>query len=246
MVSEPAGRSVRGLLFGSVAECYERYRLDYLASSSTLCCATPDSRCARRSGRRWKSTQLFIAWHRGHRARTRRYGARVGQGDAWAAGEAGRITFEEFRIESRFDLVYAAAPGAGPARLPDRPGPSICSSPAAFSCCSARPAELKETDLFAAVEGVEARAGRRLGRYIRGRSRKWRPPTARRRRTTRPAVRRYDNGREFVGRLAAVSAYLKLSRTSVPGAASVRAILPDQVDIDATVRLSLARRIIIR
>lgn len=49
---------------------------------------------------------------------------------------------------------------------------------------------------------------------------------------------------EFVGRLATVSAYLKLSsQQRAEALRQVRSALPDQVDIDATVQLSLARRV---
>jgi hypothetical protein len=49
---------------------------------------------------------------------------------------------------------------------------------------------------------------------------------------------------EFVGRLATVSAYLNLSsQQRAEAVRQVRAALPDQVDIDATVQLSLARRV---
>jgi hypothetical protein len=48
---------------------------------------------------------------------------------------------------------------------------------------------------------------------------------------------------EFVARLATVSAYLTLSpEQRAETLHHVRAILPDQVDIDTTVQLSLARR----
>ena len=49
---------------------------------------------------------------------------------------------------------------------------------------------------------------------------------------------------DFVGRLATVSAYLKLvPEQRADALREVRAVLPDHVDVDTTVQLSLARRV---
>jgi hypothetical protein len=49
---------------------------------------------------------------------------------------------------------------------------------------------------------------------------------------------------DFVGRLATVSAYLKLApEQRADLLREVRAVLPDHVDLDTTVHLSLARRV---
>jgi hypothetical protein len=110
-----------------------------------------------------------------------------------------------------------------------------------------RPAELKDPDLFAAVEEIEKRV-------LLGDDPVEVHPWSIEEMAAADGLADVEQrdlpyvatttAEEFVGRLATVSAYLKLSPDQRAGALrQVRAILPDQVDIDATVQLSLARRV---
>ena len=112
--SQPLGNSVRGLLFGSVAERYERYRLAYpnelvdtvLGYAGRRVCTALEVGAG--TG---KATRPFAA-----------HGIEVTalEPDSDMAKVLARVTyglpvtpvvstFEQFRTESRFDLVYAAA-----------------------------------------------------------------------------------------------------------------------------------------
>jgi hypothetical protein len=71
--SQPFGNSVRGLLFGSVAEGYERYRLGYPKElvDTVLRYAEGPVGAALEVGAGTGKATLRGPWHRGHCARTR-------------------------------------------------------------------------------------------------------------------------------------------------------------------------------
>jgi SAM-dependent methyltransferase len=252
MASDPSGKSVRGLLFGSVAECYERYRLDYpneLVDTVLRYAGRPVRTALEVGAGTGKATRLFAS--RGIEVTALEPDADMAHVlDRATRGLPVRpvvSTFEEFRIESRFDLVYAAAawhwtsPVARWARAVE------LLAPGGVLVLFGRPAELKDPDLFAAVEEIEKRV-------LLGDDPVEVHPWSIEEMAAADGLADVEQrdlpcvatttAEEFVGRLATVSAYLKLSPEQRAGALrQVRAILPDQVDIDATVQLSLARRV---
>jgi len=238
MVSEPAGRTVRGLLFGSVAECYERYRLDYpneLVDIVLRYAGRPVRTALEVGAGTGKATRLFAS---------RGIEVTALEPDADMAHVS---TFEEFRIESRFDLVYAAAAWHWTSPVTRWARAVELLVPGGVLVLFGRPAELKDPDLFAAVEEIEKRV-------LLGDDPVEVHPWSIEEMAAADGLADVEQrdlpyvatttAEEFVGRLATVSAYLKLSPDQRAGALrQVRAILPDQVDIDATVQLSLARRV---
>lgn len=156
-------------------------------------------------------------------------------------------TFEQFETARRFDLIYAAAAWhwTDPATRWARAVELLV--PGGVLALFGNPAELADPVLAAALREIEkqvlpdddpavihhwsteemATAGglfdstrRELARVV----------------TTTSA--------DVVGRLATVSAYLMLSPEARAEALHrIHAVLPDDVDIDATVQLSLARRL---
>jgi SAM-dependent methyltransferase len=250
--NQPTGTSIRGLLFGSVAERYERYRLDYpdeLVDTVLRYAGRPVCSALEVGAGTGKATRPFAA---------RGIEVTAIEPDADMAKVLARVThelpvrpvvttFEHFRSESRFDLVYAAAAWhwTSPATRWAHAVELLVDG--GVLALFGAPAELKDPELSAAVDEIEKRVlpeddpvdvhpwsieemaaidgvgdveHRELG-YVA---------------TTTAAA--------FVGRLATVSAYLQLAPEQRADALrQVRAVLPDQVDIDATVQLSLARRV---
>ena len=249
---QPWGNSVRGLLFGSVAERYERYRLDYpneLVDAVLRYAGRPVRTALEVGAGTGKATRPFAA--RGIEVTAlepdpdmARVLARVTHG---LPVKPVTTTFEDFRTESRFDLVYAAAAWhwTSPATRWTQAVELLV--PGGVLALFGAPAELKDPELFAAVDGIEKRVlpeddpldlhpwsieelaaadgvadveHRELA-YVA---------------TTTAA--------DFLGRLATVSAYLKLAPEQRADALrQVGAVLPDHVEIDTTVQLSLARRV---
>ena len=252
MVSEPAGKSVRGLLFGSVAECYERYRLDYpdeLVDIVLRYAGRPVRTALEVGAGTGKATRLFAS---------RGIEVTALEPDADMAQVLERVTrglpvrpvvatFEEFRAGSRFDLVYAAAVWHWTSPVTRWAQAVELLVPGGVLALVGRPAELKDPDLFAAVDEFEKRV---LLEDDPVEVHPWSieevsavDGLADVERRDLPGVAT-TTAEDFVGRLATVSAYLKLSPQARAGALhQVRAILPDQVDIDTTVQLSLARRV---
>jgi SAM-dependent methyltransferase len=250
--SEPAGKSGRGLLFGSVADCYERYRLDY-----------PDEvvDIVLRYARRPVCTALEVGAGTGKA--TRLFGSRgievtALEPDADMARVLVRAaqglpvrpvitTFEAFRTESRFDLVYAAAAWHWTSPVTRWAKAVELLVLGGALVLFGRPAELKNPDLFAAVDEIEKRV---LPRHDAVDVHAWSiedMATA----DGLADVEQHDvpcvattTADDFVGRLATVSAYLELSpQQRAQALRQVRAVLPDQVEIDTTAKLSLARRV---
>lgn len=155
-------------------------------------------------------------------------------------------TFEQFTRRERVDLVYAAAAWhwTDPATRWTRAVDLLL--PGGVLALFGRPCELTDPDLVAAVEQVEAR----VLPDDPGAGTRWSiEDTA--------GVDGLDDGvrhdvpgvetttaADFVGRLATTSAYLVLEPgVRVDALRQVRAVLPDMVEIDTTVQLSLARRV---
>jgi len=250
--SRPFPKSVRGLLFGSVAELYERYRLAYpteLVDAVLGYAGRPVYTALEVGAGTGKATRPLAA---------RGIEVTALEPDANMAKVLARVThgvrvrpvvttFERFRTESRYDLVYAAAAWhwTNPTTRWVRAVQLLV--PGGVLALFGAPSELNDPDLLAAVDEIErgvlpedkpadvhpwsieemtAAEGlvdveqRELSRV-----------------TTTTAA-------DFVGRLATVSAYLKLApQQRADALLKVRAVLPDHVDIDSTVYLSLARRV---
>jgi SAM-dependent methyltransferase len=254
MVVEPPrdpAASGRGLLFGSEAESYERYRLGYADGvlDAILDYAGRPVRTALEVGAgTGKATRLFA-----------RRGVRVTalEPDAAMAGVLERVTrdlpvrtvattFEGFGTTARFDVVYAAAAWhwTDPATRWSRAAGLL--APAGVLALFGSPAELKDPGLCAAVGAIEDRVlaaddGPRLPAWsleemaaaqgLTDVEERFLPGTTT---TTADA---------FVGRLSTVSAYLMLPRTErVAALREIHAALPAECTIDTTVRLRLARR----
>lgn len=254
MVRQPGERPAQpvvGLWFGSVADRYERYRLGYpgeLLTAVRVYAATPIRTALEVGAGTGKATRLFAAG-----------GTEVTalEPDAEMAAVLARTTrglpveplatrFETFRTDRRFDLLFAGAAWhwTDP-RTRWRRAVELL-APGGVLALFGHPTELKDPALHAAVEDIEERL---LPQENRVAGHPWstedlagvegftdveeqRLPGAQ----TIPSA-------DFIARLTTVSAYLRLEpehRTEV--VRQVRAVLPDRVDIDTTVHLTLARR----
>lgn len=258
--ADSSGPTPRRLLFGSVAEDYERYRLGYPEELADLIWAY--------AGRPVR-TALEV-------------GAGTGKATRLVAGRGAAVTalepdpdmfavltrttaelpvtavctgfehFEEFDTDERFDLLFAAA--AWHWTDPDtryRRAARLLAPGGVFACFG-RPADLADPDLAARVDELERRFG---------------PDAPASTWTDHPVgemswpgqemqdveilhdVEEHDlpgdctvAADEYVGRLATVSAYLMLSESARSEAlAEIRAVLPDRVRLDTSVRVHLAR-----
>jgi SAM-dependent methyltransferase len=255
MVTESSRRlrnSVRGLLFGSVAERYERYRLDYpneLVDTVLSYAGRPVRTALDVGAGTGKATRAFAV---------RGIEVTALEPDADMAKVLVRVThglpvrpvvatYELFRTESQYDLVYAAAAWhwTNPVTRWDRVVQMLV--PGGVLALFGAPAELKDPDLFAAVDEIEKRV---LPEDDEVDVHSWSIEEmaaadgfvdVEQRELSYVAT---TTAADFVGRLATVSAYLKLtSEQRVDALRKVRAVLPDHVDIDTTVHLSLARRV---
>jgi SAM-dependent methyltransferase len=250
--SQPFESSVRGLLFGSVAERYERYRLDYpndLVDIVLGYAGWPLHAALEVGAGTGKATRLFAA---------RGIEVTALEPDANMAMVLARTThglpvspvvttFEDFRSESRFDLVYAAAAWhwTNPATRWAQAVELLV--PGGVLALFGGPPELKDPDLFAVVDQIEKGA---LPQDDLTDQYPWSTEqmgaadglgSAEQHHLTRVVT---TTAEDFLGRLATVSAYLKLAperRAEV--LREVRAVLPDNVELDATVHVSLARRV---
>jgi|GEM_PF-2321248 len=236
---ELSGQPVRGLLFGSVAESYERYRLDYSNDlvDTVLAYAGRTVHSALEVGAgTGKATRAFAScgievialepdadMSRVLKKATRGLPVRPVV-----------ATLEQFRADSRFDLVFAAAAWhwANAATRWTRAVELL--APGGVLALFGMPSELNDPNLFAAVEAVEKRvltAGDPAGVH---------PWSIEEMAATDgftdveqrdlPSVT-MTTAADFVGRLSTVSAYLMLGlRERAEALLQVRAVLPDQVE----------------
>jgi SAM-dependent methyltransferase len=239
------------MLFGSVADCYERYRLDYppgVVDAVLQYAGRPVASALEVGAGTGKATLLFGS---------RGIEVTALEPDAGMARVLERVTyglpvttsvttFERFRTDSRFDLVYAAAAWhwTNPATRWQQAAQLL--APGGVLAIFGRPSEIKDPDLFSKVDEIEKRL---LPAEDPGEVHAWSvdemaasdgfgdveqrdlPSTVR---TTREA---------FIGRLATVSAYLMLDpEMRAKALREVHRALPDDLEIDTTVQLGLARR----
>jgi SAM-dependent methyltransferase len=241
----------RGMLFGSVADNYERYRLDYPADvvDAVLQYAGQQVASALEVGAgTGKATRVFGS--RGIEVTALEPDAemaRVLERETSGLPVTTMVTtFERFRTDSRYDLVYAAAAWhwTNPATRWHQAAELL--APDGVLAIFGRPSELKDPDLFSKVDEIEKRL---LPAEDPGDVHAWSVeemtasdgfgdieqcdlPSAIW--TTREA---------FVGRLATVSAYLMLDpEMRAEALREVQRVVPDKFEIDTTVQLSLARR----
>ncbi len=238
--------------FGSVADQYEQYRLDYVGEvvdAVQQFAGRPLHSALEVGAGTGKATRLFAA--RGMHVTALEPDAAMAEvlGRATRSLPVEKVitTFEDFETGHRFDLVYAAAawhwtdPATRWARAVELLVPggvlALIGSPAGLAdpVQAAAVAELEKQVLaaddpavihpwsfqeMAAVDGLVDCERRELARVV----------------TTTAA--------DVVGRLATVSAYLMLGpEARAEALRRVRALLPDRVDVDATVQLCLARRL---
>jgi SAM-dependent methyltransferase len=249
---QPSGNSVRGLLFGSVAERYERYRLDYPDElvDTVLRYAERPVRAALEVGAgTGKATRSFAA---------RGIEVTALEPDVDMARVLSRVThglpvrpvvttFEDFRTESRFDLVYSAAAWHWTSPVTRWAQAVELLVPRGVLALFGAPAELKDPDLFAAVNEIEKQVlpeDDPVGLH----------PWSNEEMAAVDGLANVEQrelssvvtttAADFVGRLATVSAYLELAPDQRAEALrEVRAVLPNHVDVDTTVQLSLGRRV---
>lgn len=247
-----APQAGRGLSFGSVADRYDRYRLAYpdeLVDVVLRYAGRPVRAALEVGAGTGKATRLFAS--RGIDVTALEPDTEMAQVlEGTTRGmpvELVRTIFEQFHTARRFDLVFAAAawhwtdPGTRWRRAVELlvPGgvlalfgsPSDPQDPALVTAVDeiekqvlpeddpavVRPWSIKE---MAGTGGLTDSVQRDLPRVAS---------------TTAP---------DFVERLATVSAYVVLPpEVRAEALARVSAVLPEQFDVDATVRLSLARRV---
>lgn len=250
--SELTGESVRGLLFGSVAESYERYRLNYPGELVDLVlryAGRPLGAALEVGAGTGKATRLFA--QRGIEVTALEPDAEMAR-LLVATTQALPVravvtTFEKFRTASRFDLVYAAAAWHWTSPATRWAQAVKLLVPGGVLVLFGRPADLKDPDLFAVVDKIEKRL---LTSNDAVDMHPWSIEEIAAvdgltdiEQRELPCVAT-TTAEEYVGRLATVSAYLRLSADQRAEAlGQVRAVLPDHVEIDTTVQVALARRI---
>jgi SAM-dependent methyltransferase len=250
--NEPADQSARGLLFGSVAESYERHRLGYPSEVVDI---------VLRYARRPVHTALEVGAGTGKATRlfaSRGIGVTALEPDPAMVQVLSRATrglpvrpvvttFEAFHTDSRFDMVYAAAAWHWTNRETRWAKAVELLVPGGVLVLFGRPAELNDPDLFAAVEDIEKRV-------LPGDDSVDLHPWSIEEMTAADGLADIERrelpfvttttAEDFVRRLATVSRYLRLSpQQRIAALRRVRAVLPDQVTVDTTVQVSLARRV---
>lgn len=247
---EASGPFVRALSFGSVAESYQRYRLGYADEliDTVIGYAERPVRTGLEVGAgTGKATRLFA--ERGLEVTALDPDpAMLAVMEKVVDGLCVRpivTTFERFRTEFRFDLVYAAAawhwtdPATRWARATD------LLAPGGVLALFGGEGSLKDPDLLAVVEEIE--------KHVLGDEPNEFHPWSIEDLTAVDGLVDVEQrevpgvttttAADFVGRLSTVSAYLRLAPdVRAETLRQVRAVLPDHVDIDTTMRLSLARR----
>ena len=241
---------MRGLSFGSVAERYERYRLDYpdeLVDAILQYAGRPVRSALEVGAGTGKATRLFAS---------RGMDVTALEPDAEMARVLGRTTrrlpvqlvtttFETFDTARRFELVYAAASWhwTDPATRWTRAVELLV--PGGVLALFGRPSEPQDPNLRAAVEEIEKQVLRDDETATQPR---WIHEVSAVDGLTDSVQRELPcvvptTAADFLGRLGTVSAYLMLTpQARAEALRRVRAVLPDRFDLDATVRLSLARR----
>lgn len=248
--SRPFGNSVRGLLFGSVAERYERYRPGYpdeLVDVVLEYSGRPLCTALEVGAGTGKATRTFAA--RGIEITALEPDAKmaavltsVTQG---LPVRTAVTTFEDFRTESRFDLVYAAAAWHWTSPVTRWTQAVGLLVPGGVLALFGAPGELADPDLLAAVDEIEKRV---LAEDCPSDLHPWSIEEMAAADVVDVEQRELSyvattTAADFVGRLATVSAYLKLDpQQRADTLRNVRAVLPDHVEIDTTLQLSLARR----
>jgi SAM-dependent methyltransferase len=249
---ELSGQPVRGLLFGSVAQSYERYRWDYsinLVDSVLAYAGRPVHSALEVGAGTGKATRAFAS--RGievialepdaDMARVLKKATRGLPVRSVAA------TLEQFRADSGFDLVFAAAAWHWTSPATRWTQAVELLNPGGVLALFGSPAELKDPKLFTAVQEIEKRL---LSADDPADVHPWSIQEmaaadgfADVEQRDLPSVAT-TTAADFVGRLSTVSAYLMLGpRERAEALRQVRAALPDQVQIDTTLQLSLARRV---
>jgi SAM-dependent methyltransferase len=243
----------RALSFGSVAEQYERYRPGYsedLVDVVFQYAARPVCSAVEVGAGTGKATRLFA----GRGVEVTALEPDAAMADVLRQTTAGlpvvpvETTFENYRSARRVDLVFAAAawhwtdPTTRMARAVD------LLSPGGVLALFGSSVEPADPDLCAAVEQIESEV--LPDDSNSGEMHPWSlqdlMATERLTECTQLDLPRVvtRSAEESVGRLATVSAYLMLSPAARAEAlCRIQSVLPVQVEVDATIALSLARRI---
>jgi len=243
---------IRGLSFGSVADQYERYRLDYtdeVVDAVQQYAGRPLRSALEVGAGTGKATCLFAA---------RGIHVTALEPDAEMAHVLERTTrglpvvpvvttFEQFETARRFDLVYAAAAWhwTDPATRWARAVELLV--PGGVLALFGSPAEPADPVLATAVHEIEKQV---LSDDDPAVIHPWsieemaavdRLTDSSQRDLARVAT---TTAADFLGRLATVSAYLMLdAEARAEALRRIHMVLPDRVEIDATVQMSLARRL---
>jgi len=242
---------IRGLSFGSVADQYERYRLDYsdeVADAVQQYAGRPLRSALEVGAGTGKATRLFAA---------RDIHVTALEPDAEMAHVLARTTrglpvaqvlttFEQFETTRRFDLVYAAAAWhwTDPATRWARAVELLV--PGGVLALFGSPAELADPALAAAVDEIEQMLPDDDPAVIHAWSIEQMAAVDRLTDSAQRDLARVvtTTAADVVGRLATVSSYLMLdAEARAEALRHIHSVLPERVDIDATVQLSLARRL---
>lgn len=248
-----AASLTRSLSFGSVAQQYERYRPGYsedLVDVVLQYAGRPVSSAVEVGAGTGKATRLFAG--RGVEVTALEPDAAMAavlrQTTAGLSVVPVETTFENYRSARRVDLVFAAAawhwtdPTTRMARAVDLLAPG---GVLALFGSSVEPAD---PDLCAALQQIESEVlpdDSNSGEVHPWSLEELEATEGLTECTQRDLPRVVTQSAEtFVGRLATVSAYLMLSPVARAEALRrIQSVLPVQVEVDANIQLSLARRI---
>jgi SAM-dependent methyltransferase len=249
----------RGLLFGSVAESYERFRLGYpeeLADTIVQYASSPLQLALEVGAGTGKATRLLAA---------RGVSITACEPDPQMAALLARqvrnldvtvvpTSYEEFSSSARFDLLYATAAWhwTDPATRWDR---AVCLvRPGGTLAFAAAPPSLADPDLQAEVDLVRmsrippeavhpAPTGTLGGWHWPGSEIADDPRFTDLRELVLPRRVRVT-AEHYLGYLATVSAYLQLPVAEAEDLLDrIQAVLPDEVDLEASVWVHLARTV---
>jgi trans-aconitate methyltransferase len=240
------------LSFGSAAEAYERYRMGYpdeLVAAVLEYAGRPVHRALEVGAGTGKATRLIAA-----------HGIEVTalEPDPDMAQVLNRttqglpvhpliVTFESFRADRAFDLLYSAAAWhwTDPAQRWTRAVELL--APGCVLALFGHPHALTDADLTAAVEEIERRA---LPDSDAPAGEPWSLEDVERAAGFTDVEQRSlpsgltTTAENYLGRLATSSAYLVLDATEREETLrQIRDVLPERFEVDTTVRLTLARRV---